>query len=206
MTTSPAILSKYEKLLELTEGKYEAFLYDCDGTLADNMQAHKDAYVKTALHYGIALDPAIIDELAGLPTIIVASEISKRYNTPFDATVFADAKSQLFYDEFMQDTKPVDFVRRHLIEHSGKIKIGVVSGGRRQTVTKTLTVLGLLPYVEVLVCAGETPNGKPFADPFLKAAALLEVDAVACMVFEDGEAGCIAAEAAGMQWIRIDKI
>jgi len=60
--------------------------------------------------------------------------------------------------------------------------------------------------VEVMVCAGETPNGKPFADPFLKAANELNVDPAACMVFEDGEPGCQAAEAAGMQWIRIDKI
>lgn len=206
MTSSPAVISKYEKLLELTEGKYQAFLYDCDGTLADNMQAHKDAYVKTALSYGIHLDANIIDELAGLPTVIVAGEISKRYNVMFNPVEFANAKSQLYYDEFLHDTKPIDFVSRHLIEHTGKVKIGVVSGGRRQTVTKTLTVLGLLEYVEVMVCAGETPNGKPYPDPFTKAAELLNVDPAACMVFEDGEAGCVAAEAAGMQWIRIDKI
>jgi HAD superfamily hydrolase (TIGR01509 family) len=206
MTSSPAVISKYEKLLELTEGKYQAFLYDCDGTLADNMQAHKDAYVKTALNYGIQLDDSIIDELAGLPTVIVAAEISKRYGVAFDTTAFANAKSQLFYDEFLHDTRPIDFVQRHLVEHAGKVRIGIVSGGRRQTVTKTLTVLGLLPYIEVMVCAGETEHGKPFADPFLKAAELLEVDPAGCMVFEDGEAGCVAAEAAGMQWIRIDKI
>lgn len=206
MISTPEALGKYERLLALTEGKYEAFLYDCDGTLADNMQAHKDAYVKTAAKYGVDLDEGLIDELAGLPTIIVAQEINNRYHTSFDTVEFANAKSQLFYDEFLHDTKPIDFVRKHLIEHAGKIKIGVVSGGRRQTVTKTLTVLGLLEYVEILVCAGETPNGKPFADPFLKAAEVLNVNPAKCMVFEDGDAGCIAAEAAGMQWIRIDKI
>jgi HAD superfamily hydrolase (TIGR01509 family) len=60
--------------------------------------------------------------------------------------------------------------------------------------------------VEVLVCAGETPNGKPYADPFLLAAEKLDVAPKDCMVFEDGDAGCIAAEAAGMQWVRIDQI
>jgi HAD superfamily hydrolase (TIGR01509 family) len=206
MTSSPAVISKYEKLLQLTEGKYQAFLYDCDGTLADNMQAHKDAYVKVAARYGLKLDPSLIDEFAGLPTVLVVEEINKRYNKSINTVEFADAKSQLFYHEFMHDTKPIEFVRRHLIEHAGKVKIGVVSGGRRQTVTKTLKVLGLLEYVESLVCAGETPNGKPFADPFLKAAQELGVDPAACMVFEDGEPGCVGAEAAGMQWIRIDKI
>ncbi|SDZ93964.1 hypothetical protein SAMN05443550_101491 [Pedobacter hartonius] len=29
--------SDFSKLSQLSEGEYEAFLYDCDGTLADNM-------------------------------------------------------------------------------------------------------------------------------------------------------------------------
>jgi len=144
MTSAPAVISKYEKLLELTEGKYQAFLYDCDGTLADNMQAHKDAYVKVAANYGLELDPEIIDEFAGLPTVLVVEEINKRYARNFNTVEFADAKSKLFYEEFLHETKPIEFVKRHLLEHAGKTRIGVVSGGRRQTVTKTLRVLGLL--------------------------------------------------------------
>ena len=40
---------KYKALSEQANGDYKAFLYDCDGTLADNMQAHKDSYVRVAL-------------------------------------------------------------------------------------------------------------------------------------------------------------
>jgi PAT family beta-lactamase induction signal transducer AmpG len=70
-------------LVNLTEGRYDAFLYDCDGTLADNMHAHKAAYVKVAANHGLDLDPAIIDEFAGLPTVRVVEEINKRYQTDF---------------------------------------------------------------------------------------------------------------------------
>jgi hypothetical protein len=38
MISEQIAASKYETLLGLTEG-YKAYLYDCDGTLADNMQA-----------------------------------------------------------------------------------------------------------------------------------------------------------------------
>jgi len=82
----------------------------------------------------------------------------------------------------------------------------VVSGGSRSTVSITLSVLGLTDLIEVLVCAGETPNGKPHPDPFLKAAHDLNVDPKKCLVFEDGDPGTNAAEAAGMRWIRVDKI
>ena len=84
--------------------------------------------------------------------------------------------------------------------------IGVVSGGTRSTVSKTLAVLGITDLIDTLVCAGETPNGKPYPDPFLKAAQDLGVDPAKCMVFEDGIPGVQAAEAAGMKWVRIDEI
>jgi len=196
---------KLALLNEKTAGDYQAFLYDCDGTLADNMGAHKLSYKSVASRYGVDLNTDIIDELAGWPTVLVVKAISEKYGVELPET-FASEKSTEFFNEFIDNTKPVEFVAQHLINHAGKIKIGVVSGGSRKTVTKTLTVLGLLPYVEVLVCAGETLQGKPFPDPFLEAARLLNVDPAKCMVFEDGDPGVQAAIAAGMDWVRVDHI
>ncbi|MFT4060896.1 MAG: HAD-IA family hydrolase [Edaphocola sp.] len=197
---------KLQQLNILTQGDFEAFLYDCDGTLADNIQAHKNSYVKTAKEYGFALDPAIIDELAGWPTVAVADEISKRYDVSLDVHQFTTRKGRIFFDEYIEHTQPVVHVVEHLKQHAGTKRIAVVSGGRRHTVEKSLTVLGIRNLVEVLVCAGETPQGKPFPDPFLKAAELLGVAPQKCMVFEDGDPGVQAAMAAGMQWVRVDKV
>lgn len=198
-------LEKLSTLDTLTEGPYEAFLYDCDGTLADNMMAHKLAYKEVAANYGIDLDINIIDETAGWPTVLVAKEISRRYNVELPAS-FASEKSAVFMNKYIGSTLPVMHVYEHLKKNVGKKKIGVVSGGSRPTVTKTLTVLGLIDLIDVLVCAGETPNGKPYADPFLKAAHDLGINPAKCMVFEDGVPGTQAAEAAGMKWIRVDQI
>ncbi len=192
-------------LEEMTKGDYEAFLYDCDGTLADNMMAHKLAYKEVASNYGVDLDINIIDETAGWPTVLVAKEISKRYKISLPET-FASEKSSVFINKYIENTQPVSFVVEHLKKNVGRIKIGVVSGGSRSTVSKTLAVLGLTHLIDVLVCAGETPNGKPAPDPFLKAAQDLDVDPLKCMVFEDAEPGTKAAEAASMKWIRVDKI
>lgn len=198
-------LEKLNTLNTLTEGPYEAFLYDCDGTLANNMMAHKLAYKEVAAKYGIDLDINIVDETAGWPTVLVAKEISRRYNIELPDT-FAAEKSAVFINKHIESTLPIVFVYEHLKKHVGKKKIGVVSGGSRGTVSKTLAVLGLTDLIDVLVCAGETPSGKPFPDPFLKAAHDLGVDPAKCIVFEDGNPGVQAAEAAGMKWIRVDKI
>lgn len=194
------------KILDhMSEGDYEAFLYDCDGTLADNMMAHKLAYQEVARNYGIDLDLNIIHETAGWPTVLVAQEISRRYNVPLPES-FAAEKSAVFIDKHIQKTLPVVHVYEHLKKNVGRIKIGVVSGGSRSTVSITLSVLRLTERIDVLVCAGETPLGKPHPDPFLKAARDLGVDPAKCLVFEDGDPGTKAAEAAGMKWIRVDKI
>ncbi len=170
------------------------------------MPAHKQAYVAVARNLGFELDASIIDEFAGLPTPLVVGKINERYNTDHDVITFADAKSAIFYDEYIRHTKPIDFVAEHLLANRGRVKIGVVSGGSRRTVTKTLETIGLLDKIDVLVCAGETPEGKPSPQPFLKAAELLGIDPAKCFVFEDGEAGVQSAIAAGMKWVRIDKI
>lgn len=207
MTTDIPIHEKLDKLTQIGRKKdYKAFLYDCDGTLADNMHAHKAAYKKAAEKFGIALDTAIIDELAGWPTLLIAQEINKRYQTDVPPVDFATMKSTIFFKDFIEQTLPVEFVVRHLKNHIGEVRIGVVSGGSRKTVTRTLTVIGLIDDIEVLVCGDDTERGKPYADPFLSAAQQLSVAPHDCLVFEDGDPGVQGAIAAGMDWVRIDKI
>ena len=199
------ISTKLEKLTNLSAG-YKAYLYDCDGTLADNMGAHKETYIQVAADKGLVIEGDIIDELAGWPVLKVVEEINKRYQAGFNAQEFKDLKYKLFLDQYIDKTLPIAHVVEHLQAHAGKVKIAVVSGSGREAVARTLQVLGIDHLIEVMVCAGETVHGKPFPDPFLKAAEQLGVAPADCLVFEDGEAGTMAAEAAGMKWVRIDKI
>lgn len=205
MTPSATDATKLEQLTKLSRG-FKALLYDCDGTLADNMEAHKETYLKVALAYGHEINGDIVDELAGWPVINVVQEINKRNGTTFDPAEFKAQKYRLFLNEYIDLTQPISFVVDHLKAHAPNTRIAVVSGSGREAVERTLHVLGIDHLIEVLVCAGETPNGKPHPDPFLAAAEKLGVNPADCMVFEDGDAGVIAAEAAGMSWIRIDKI
>ncbi|KKX49956.1 hypothetical protein [Sphingobacterium sp. IITKGP-BTPF85] len=81
-------IEKFNKLNKIAE-PYDALLFDVDGTLADNISAHKAAYVATAAEYNVLLDDSLIDETAGWPTIAVAKEICIRYNTTFDVHEFS---------------------------------------------------------------------------------------------------------------------
>lgn len=196
---------KFEILQEKSK-PFKALLYDVDGTLADNMPAHKAAYVAAAAEYGIDLDDDIVEELAGWPTVDVAAEIAVRYEKEIETLNFARRKSGIFIERFIRQTKPVDYVLQHLLDNVGKKKIGIVSGGSRSTLSITLEVINVVGKFETLVCAGDTPEGKPSPQPFLLAAEQLGVAPADCLVFEDGDPGVQGAIAAGMGWVRIDKI
>jgi len=198
--------TKYEKLLARSDKGYKAFLYDCDGTLADNMKAHALTYIKVAADRGVTINSDIIDELAGWPVPAVVKEINKRYGSNMDPEEFAEVRQKLYHDEYIAQIAPVEHVVDHLKAHYGKVRIAVVSGGSREAVEKTLNILGIANLVETLVCAGETPHGKPSPDPFLAAAIKLGVEPKDCLVFEDGEPGVQSAIAADMDWVRIDQL
>lgn len=196
---------KIAKLQDISE-RYEALLYDVDGTLADNMHAHKAAYKAVSAEYGIELDTDLIDETAGWPTVAVAEAIAERYDTDFDFQIFAKRKSAIFIERYVQQTQPVEHVVQHLFQNADRKKIGIVSGGSRSTLNITLEVIKVKGLYQTLVCAGDTPKGKPSPQPFLLAAEQLGIAPEKCLVFEDGAPGVQGAIAAGMGWVRVDQL
>lgn len=202
---SPESLVKFEKLKKIA-APYAGLLYDVDGTLADNIYAHKAAYAAVAAEHDIQLDTDLIDETAGWPTIEVAKIICQRYNKSFDPIVFSKRKSQIFIEQFVHKTKAIDYVVNHLKENEDLKKIGIVSGGSRSTLQITLEVIDVKGRYQTMVCAGDTPKGKPSPQPFLLAAQKLGLRPEECIVFEDGDPGVQGAISAGMAWVRIDQL
>lgn len=66
-------------------------------------------------------------------------------------------------------------------------------------------VVGKIPFdaFDVIVGGDDVARGKPFPDPYLKAAQLLGVDPKDCVAFEDSNTGLRSAEAAGTKAVGI---
>jgi mannitol-1-/sugar-/sorbitol-6-phosphatase len=73
----------------------------------------------------------------------------------------------------------------------------IVTSARREVSTRHLEAAGL-PVPRVLVCAEDTPRGKPHPAGYLLAAERLGVPAATCVAVEDAPAGVRAARDAGM--------
>ena len=81
--------------------------------------------------------------------------------------------------------------------------VSIASGGPRDIVREMLRITGLAPLFKVVVTPEDVVHGKPHPDMFLLAAEKMGVAPEKCLVFEDAEPGMRAAEAAGMQWVRV---
>jgi HAD superfamily hydrolase (TIGR01509 family) len=85
------------------------------------------------------------------------------------------------------------------------VAVAVASASPRARLDLTLGVAGLAPRFAVSVAGDEVRNGKPAPDVYLTAAARLGVAPVSCVAIEDSEPGAIAAIAAGMRTIAVDR-
>jgi HAD superfamily hydrolase (TIGR01509 family) len=188
--------------LKLPEGDFKAYLFDCDGTIADSMPLHYVAW-KTALgEWGCDFDEQLFYAWGGMPVSEIIASLNARQGLAMPVARVAERKEELYY-ELLPQLKAVPEVLEHIDASYGAIPFAVVSGSTRDSVTKSLEVLGILNKFETLVCAGEYANSKPHPEPFLNAAKNLGIAPQDCLVFEDTDMGIQSAKAAGMGWVKI---
>lgn len=83
------------------------------------------------------------------------------------------------------------------------IKTALATSTTAQSAVRTLKISGTLPYFDALVCADDVERGKPFPDPFLKAAEKLGLQPEDCLALEDSLNGIKSAHSAGMTAVMI---
>jgi HAD superfamily hydrolase (TIGR01509 family) len=189
--------------LTLPEGDFKAYLFDCDGTIADSMPIHFIAWTQALHEYGCT---SFTEELfyawGGRPVDAVVTELNRRDGLSIPLDAFAHRKESLYYS-LIHQLQPVPEVLEQIHLQHGNIPFAVVSGSTRESVVKSLEALGLLNLFHTLVCAGDYQRSKPAPDPYLLAASRLGVAPQHCLVFEDADIGIQSATAAGMASIRI---
>jgi len=81
--------------------------------------------------------------------------------------------------------------------------MAVGTGGHSVTVERTLEVIAMKDYFEIIVTADNVSRHKPDPETFLKCAELMQVNPGSVLVFEDGDLGIEAASRAGMKSVDV---
>ena len=188
--------------LKLPEGLFRAYLFDCDGTIADSMPLHYMAWKKSLAEWNCEFSEELFYAWGGRPTAEIISTLNQQHGLSMPVERVARRKEEFYFD-LLPELKAVPEVLEHIEAQHGRIPFAVVSGSARDSVTASLEALKLLDRFDALVCAGEYEKSKPDAEAFLLAAAKLGVAPMNCLVFEDTEMGIQAATAAGMASVRV---
>lgn len=180
---------------------YSAFIFDCDGTLADTMPLHFKAW-QTALSHGGAsflFTWELFVSRAGMSMEQTVVELSQQFSVTLDAQMIADHQRATFIS--MEATvKPIDDVLRFARRVAQDFPVAVASGSSRPSVERTLSLIGARELFDVVITPEDVHYGKPHPDMFLLAAERLSVPAKRCLVLEDGELGFEAARRAQMDY------
>ena len=178
-----------------------AVLFDLDGTLVDS-EIHTDQAIRavTAQH-GIADFTLPHSETRGRTWAHVADAIRARTSIDRSAAELADELLALWIDLAAHVTPIPGAPEALRTAATSGLKLGVVSSSPRAVIDSFLDRLGVSDCIDRRARIGgdAVQNGKPDPEGFLLAARALDVEPAETLIFEDSQAGLLAARAAGMR-------
>ena len=188
--------------LPIPAAVFKAYLFDCDGTIVDSMPLHYIAWKTALAECGCPFPEDLFYSWGGKPVDEIISTLNEMHGLQMPVEQVATRKEGIYFD-LLPQLKAIPEVVEHIEAQHGLIPFAVVSGGRRNSVIRSLTTVHLLDRFQTIVGAEEYINSKPAPEAFLLAAERLGVPPSDCLVFEDTELGIQAATAAGMASVRV---
>ncbi|WP_411991839.1 beta-phosphoglucomutase family hydrolase [Agarivorans sp. DSG3-1] len=182
---------------------YEAFIFDMDGTLIDSMKQHQQAWEFALQQFNIPYTSEQMLAMSGMPTgLSVEKLLADAHISNIDVAAVAEAKEQRYHQLVNSEVLATPLIE--VFEYYlGKKPMAVGTGASQRQAELILTKLGIAKQFEAIVGADLVAEHKPAPDTFLKCAELMNVQPQACLVFEDADAGVVAANAAGMDVVDV---
>jgi beta-phosphoglucomutase-like phosphatase (HAD superfamily) len=103
-------------------------LFDCDGTLADTMGLHYEAWRETVEPLGLSFPHARYTAMAGRPTRHILETLGAEQGIPVDVDRLLPEKERRFVER-MSAVKRIPEVVSLLEGSHGRVPVAVVSGG-----------------------------------------------------------------------------
>lgn len=188
--------------LLIPPGEFDAYIFDCDGTITDSMPLHHRAWCEALSRSGCPFPEPLFYEWAGTPTRRIVELLNEKFGLRMSPEAVTQAKERHFLTLLPEVAGIAEVLQQIRLQH-GRKKLAVASGSDRAAVLSSLKAVGVDGLFDAVVGAEDYARGKPEPDAFLKAAELLGVVPGKCLVFEDAELGIRAAEAAGMKWVKV---
>jgi beta-phosphoglucomutase len=176
-----------------------AVIFDFNGTLSDDEPILCEIYRELFAVHGRPLSQQeYYDRLAGLSDPEIVRTWLGR-----DEPGFIEQRVAR-YRAAVADGATVSKPTREAVRYAaGRVPVAIVSGAARAEIEPVLQAAGLAAQVRAIVASDDVERGKPDPEGYVRALALLGVEAQAVVVLEDTEAGVAAAKAAGTRCLAV---
>ena len=189
-------------MIEISQNT-KGLIFDLDGTIANTMQHHFTAWRTAVLPYGIDFNANLFMSLTGMPRTATIVKLNELFGTTMNSEEVGIIKSthfKMLVDLTEEISVVADFIRKyHTI-----LPMSVGTGSTRSGAKKTLEIVKMNHYFDIVITSDDIVNPKPHPETFLKCAELMGVHPNDCVVFEDGILGIQAAKEAGMMVIDVN--
>jgi len=180
----------------------QGLIFDFDGTLADTMPLHWQAWEIIAQRHGFDLTRERLYSLGGVPSRDIIKLLATEQGRTVDHLAIAKEKELAFLVR-LPEVKIIPEVVDIAHHHFEKLPMAIATGGTLRVIEQIIEHLGLRKLFKAVVTSEDVVNQKPAPDIFLEAARRIGVDPRRCRAYEDTDLGMQAIRAAGMEAIDV---
>lgn len=180
-------------------------VFDVDGTLLDTESRARKAFEVAINRIGLVYSETVYLNCIGTSHAQTDQILTAHYGSALLLDELRGQWSDAFFEEIQQrPLQPKPGIRELLAQlKAQQIPMVVATSNYRDHVEENLSRCDLLTYFEALVCSGDTERHKPYPDPYLRAAAHIEIAPQKGWALEDSNIGVLAAHRAGLRVFHI---
>lgn len=185
--------------------RYQAVIFDLDGTLIDSMQLWRQVDRDFLRQREIAVPPDLFDHLPGGNSFIQTAQYFKdRFGLPDSVGSIMREWTEMVTWHYEHDVPLKPGAQETVLALQDRaVPLGLGTSNSLELARKVLSQNGIWNLFQAVVTGDRQLLGKPFPDIYLQCAQELGVTPAGCVVVEDTLAGIQAAKAAGMTAIAI---
>jgi len=181
----------------------KGLIFDLDGTIANTMQHHFESWRFAVSPFGINFTADLFKSLTGKPATATITRLNELFDATMDPIKISHLKSEHF-KTLVNSTVEISIVADVIRKYNTILPMSIGTGSSKIGAEKTLEVIKMNHFFDIVITADDISNPKPHPETFLKCADLMKIKPKDCIVFEDGILGIQAAKEAGMMVIDVN--
>jgi HAD superfamily hydrolase (TIGR01509 family) len=175
---------------------YQGIIFDMDGVLVDSEPIHAKSWELVFREIGYDYPPDWFLQWIGISDRKLTRYVKEHCRTSLSADQILLKKRETYQQVSTRELRLFDGLLAAL-DRLENFPQAVATSSTRKEAAHTLHAAGIGTRFALLVGADDVENHKPFPDPYLKAASLLNLPPEKCVALDDSPPGVQSAKSAG---------